>query len=242
MYFIKDEKQKVAFGWSPKSGCTHIKSIYCHLKNIKVKGLNTDEDPNEDNEIYDSVHNIKGFRGHLDRSNIDWTVLFFLRNPYERLVSGFMDKYGYKSQFRSMWKVDETLSFYNFTNKLFKKKWQFIERDHFEPQTAKFFSWNIVRQINKCLVFDIKKIDYLCIENLYGKKIPENIRNYKGGHVYTPVKKALDIDYIHSPLDLYNGCEIDYKNFYNTENIKKFKKFFNFDIIFSASKNIHFKI
>lgn len=44
MYFLVDFEKKIIFGWSAKSGCSHIKNIYLFLQGKNIKNnihLNT---------------------------------------------------------------------------------------------------------------------------------------------------------------------------------------------------------
>ena len=92
-----DETLKIVFGWSAKSGCSHIKKIFWYLKtnneNFKI------HTKREDNGLPDDIEN--------------YTVILIIRNPYERVISGFLDKYRPKGVFRKLWKNKE-LSFSNF--------------------------------------------------------------------------------------------------------------------------------
>jgi hypothetical protein len=83
MHFLVDLKKKVIFGWSAKSGCSHVKNLFFYL----TKGT-----------INNKLHN--GGESHNLPDNIEEFIIFlFIRNPYKRVVSGFLDKYSDGGQF-----------------------------------------------------------------------------------------------------------------------------------------------
>jgi hypothetical protein len=65
----------------------------------------------------------------------NYTTLIFCRNPYKRLVSGFLDKYGPTGEFLHFWK-HSSISFSQFVDALVKKDWLMIHYNHFRPQTT----------------------------------------------------------------------------------------------------------
>lgn len=77
------EKKKLIIFWSPKCGCTTLKTILSHYFNL-------------DNKI--NVHkskflNFKTNNQSSYKKDVKYDILFLIRNPYDRLVSGFVDKY-----------------------------------------------------------------------------------------------------------------------------------------------------
>jgi hypothetical protein len=122
MYFLIDEKKKVMFGWSAKCGCSHIKKIYWYLQNSIID--NKIHSKKEWNNIPNDIEN--------------YTTILIIRNPYERIISGFLDKYKKDGQFRHLWKHD-TLTFSTFVDKLIKNDWKIIDKHHFIPQTNDAF-------------------------------------------------------------------------------------------------------
>ena len=118
MYFLVDAKHKVLFGWSAKCGCSHIKRIFWFLQN---------------NTIDNSIHTCHDLRKIPD-DIVNYTTIIIGRNPYKRIVSGFLDKYripGEKieGQFRKWWKYD-TITFSMFVDELIN-----LEYDYLSPET-----------------------------------------------------------------------------------------------------------
>jgi hypothetical protein len=164
MHFLVDKKLKIIFGWSAKCGCSHIKEIFYFLQNDNINNkIHTTSDVNP-----------------LPIDIENYTTIIISRNPYKRVVSGFLDKYSDNGQFRKMWNYS-TISFSIFVDELIKQNWKMIDKHHFTPQTTERFHAKILN--SKCIkCYDIENIDYKYIENLYNKKLPEILLNKRQGH------------------------------------------------------------
>ena len=215
MYYLVDNDKKIIFGWSAKCGCSHVKQIFWYLNNKSVE-----------------IHT------ELDYCNIpedieNYITIIFIRNPYKRVVSGFIDKYHPKwGQYREMWHHKIT-KFNLFVDELSKNDWVMIDKLHFEPQTHGDFNEKILQsKIFKC--YDIENIDYKFIELIYNKKIPEIIINNKQGHERCCYTKDILIDYYVYDLELekYYYNKIDIKYFYNDLLQDKIFNFYKNDFIF----------
>ena len=189
-----DKKNKIVFGCSPKVGSSHIKIIYAYLcmrlsedKILKLKS----------GEIHGLVRD--QILGYLPKEIIqgvqNYNFIFITRNPYERLISGIFDKYTGTNkgdgEFRSMWPENISLTFRRFISALIVEDWDIVEKDHFSPQSESFNQkylnsnlnvFDLIKSRSKLKIFDIKKIDYNFIENLYNKKLPISILKKKQGH------------------------------------------------------------
>lgn len=218
MYFLVDKKKKIIFGWSAKCGCTHVKKMWYYLNNIEVGNLHR----NTYQSLPDDVS--------------EYTILIFTRNPYKRLVSGFLDKYRVGGQFRRWWNKKE-IKFDDFVNELFKNNWKLIERHHFCQQTSEAYSEKIFQ--SKILKFyDISKIDYSYIEDLYKKKLPASIIDFRGNHARQSILKTPKT---HKTGHVYNlemseyfNSNLETKNFYNEDLKKKVFQFYkkDFDLFY----------
>ena len=151
MYFLKDEKRKIMFGWSAKCGCGTIKQMFYFLQNGKL-----------DNPIHlPDEYKIKNFDG-----DEDYLIVLFIRNPYERLVSGYLDKYKKIPTGNYRWRDDKELTFKNFVNELFQNAFKTIETHHFIPQIS--YNWDDkIKNHKNMLIFDIANIDY----GIFRKKV-----------------------------------------------------------------------
>ena len=86
MYFLIDNKNKIIFGWSAKCGCSHIKRIFWFYN----KGI-----------IPKNVH--VGSYNKLPNNIENYTIIIISRNPYKRLVSGFLNNYKIGTGLRQKW-------------------------------------------------------------------------------------------------------------------------------------------
>ena len=217
MYFLVDTNKKIIFGWSAKCGCSHIKNIFWFLQTSNLE--NSIHTPKDNNELPNNIEN--------------YITIIFIRNPYKRIISGFLDKYKKKGQYRYLWK-DSVLSFSQFVDKLINCDWKTIDCLHFTPQTTEKFDKKILH--SKIIKFyDIVQIDYEYVEQLYNKKIPEYILNKKQGH-----ERLLNINvenyynnYVYDlHIDDYIDYNIDINYFYNKDIREKVFNFYINDFIF----------
>jgi len=223
MYFLVDSKNKTIFGWSAKCGCSHMKRIYWFLQTGKV---------------YNQIHRREEYLHKLPNDIKDYTTIIITRNPYKRIVSGFLDKYKKSGSYRHRWK-DSYLSFSHFVEKVVSKDWKTIDQHHFTQQTTENFNKQIFLSKN-IKFYDIEKIDYEYIEQLYNKKIPPSVINQKGGHerkIYEKTKYCYVYD-LH--IDDYIDHNIDIRYFYNKEIKEKVYNFYMNDFIIFKENGIDY--
>lgn len=217
MLFSVDNNKKIIFGWSAKCGCSHVKTIYWFLQtNNTTNVIHTSKDSNK---LPDDIEN--------------YTTLIFIRNPYKRIVSGFLDKYRIGGQYRHLWK-HSTILFSQFVDELVKHNWNMIDNHHFTPQTTEKFDVKILKS-KSIKFYDIENIDYSYIENLYNQKIPECIINKTFGHErFNVIIKAETLNnYVYDlNIDEYINFNINIKYFYNEELKHKIFEFYKNDFIF----------
>jgi len=224
MYFLKDSNKKVIFGWSAKCGCSHIKRIFYYL----TKG--------EENATIHKKGEINNIRHITD----DYKIILIIRNPYEKLISGFIDKYNDKGQFRSRWDDSIPLTFENFVDELITHKYRFIDKHHFTPQCSDDFNQLDIKHKN-IIVYDISKIDYKYIECLYGKKIPDVVLNRKEGHENK--KKLEDCGKIFSQLQSkYSNVRPLTENFFNDILKEKVDLFYKCDFDYFKSVGFNYDL
>jgi hypothetical protein len=168
MLFLVNKEKKIIFGWSAKCGCSHIKNIFYFLESGVFCESNQ------------SVHRGKGKDFQQIPENLEeYTLFLFIRNPYKRLVSGFLDKYNPNGEFYSMWNCYPH-TFSNFVNAVLEKD-QMIDKHHFTPQTGEHFNSQIKIHSNK-FIYDIENIDYKHIEGVFNTIIPKKVLQYRGIH------------------------------------------------------------
>lgn len=214
MYFLIDNKLKIIFGWTPKCGCSHIKKMFGYLRTDNINS---------------KIH-IPSENGHLPNNMDNYTTILIIRNPYEKVISGFLDKYNPNGSFRHKW-TNNNLVFSKFVDELVIKNWNLIDKHHFLPQVAEHFNKSNILKSKYLKIYDIKNIDYSYIEKLYNKKIPEFVLNYKGGHE----RNATNIleEYVYDlDINLYYKNNVPLKYFYNEDIKNKVSNFYKDDILF----------
>jgi len=227
MYYLIDAKLKIIFGWSFKCGCSHVKRIYWFLFNNTGNKLKHVEE--EKNKLPDNIE--------------EYTTILIIRNPYERLVSGFLDKYKMGGYFRPMWKKNSSLTFLNFVEELLINNWDVIKNDHFILQTDEEFNKEKIKlfKSKELKIYDLKNIDYNFIENLYQKKIPEQYINYKGNNIRKAVIPFENHVY-NLELDKYIDYKIAYEYFYNEEIKNKVYNYYKNDFDFFKENKFNYDI
>lgn len=242
MYYTIDKDKKAVFGFSPKAGCSHLKTLLCYLM------LNTPEKTIQSFRQGES-HKHLG-KGGVDRvydptkyiSNTSETidVLIFTRHPFNRLVSGFVDKYGTNGQCRPTWPKHVKLNLSNFVKEIKKKNWSVVNQRHFEPQSVGYKDFTQFENVN-LKIFDICNVAYEYISGIYNKTIPDGVMNHTQGHenrflpAYKKPNRIIDQvsvdEYCDSKIDpaksysddmkeeVYKIYKIDYDNFNYNINI-----------------------
>jgi hypothetical protein len=225
MHFLIDKKLKIIFGWSAKCGCSHIKKIFWYLQNN-----------NEDNVIH-MERDYKSLPKYIKK----YTIILIIRNPYERIVSGFLDKYRENGEFRKLWKND-IITFSTFIDELLKNDFKIIDKHHFTPQTTESFDKDLILK-SKCLkLFDIKNIDYDYIEKLYNKKIPKILLDFKGGHEKISYNKLFESSVYDLDMKIYFSYDVPVDYFYNQDIKNKVYHFYKNDFIFFKEYNFDYII
>ena len=85
--FVNKEK-KYGIIWHPKCGCTTISDIFCYVNNIPF---------NKKDALHLSLSwKYNKYRYNVYLQNID--TISFVRNPYERFISSYIDKHVFKNE------------------------------------------------------------------------------------------------------------------------------------------------
>ena len=124
---------------------------------------------------------IKSQMNHLPNNIEKYTVIIFCRNLYTRLVSGYLDKYKKSGEYRYKWSKNE-LTFQLFVNELLINNWEVIDKHHFTQQTYEEFDEEKLLKCKKLYCFNIAKINYNIIEELFNKKMTNEIINNIGNN------------------------------------------------------------
>lgn len=222
MHFIADEKNKIIFGYTPKCGCTHIKNIFYYLR---------------DDMIHPNVH-CPTLREPISQNVLDniqdYSVFVFIRCPYERLVSGFLDKYRVCGEFRKMW-TEKRLTFSAFVDELVSNTWKKVERNHFDRQMRIDVSLQcVLTQCKTLTVYDLKHIDYNDISQKYNKHIPQRLIEFRGGHDRKQ-SETWTGEYVHDlVMETYYDFKVPIPLFYTPEIKEKVDAFFADDFAFAT--------
>ena len=222
MHFLVDTNKKIIFGWSAKCGCSHIKTIFWFLQTDNVNNL---------------IHTAKDIN-KMPNDIENYTTIIFIRNPYKRIISGFLEKYKKCGLYRHLWR-NSFLSFSQFVDKLINCDWKTIDHHHFTPQTTEHFDEKILLSKN-IKFYDIGKIDYEYIEQLYNKKIPECVINKKHGHERLSYVNSYNKYVYDLHIDDYLDYNIDATYFYNEEIREKVFTFYIKDFSFFKENGIDY--
>lgn len=208
MNYKIDHNNKIIFCSSPKAGTNHVKRLYLYYNNIEY-----------DQKTFHS--------SDILPENIDeYKIILFIRNPYKRFVSGYIEKGIIKNHYnflnRNILTFSDYVNFiYNNKDVLFytRNKPYLIERQgdlifHFAPQIN-----NDTKKLKLDKVFDIENINYNYFDNIYENKINDEVKKQRGTHnnkYYSDIKEYF-----------YNKPLLEYK-----DNIKipTYEYFFNEDL------------
>ena len=207
MQFIIIHDKRLIIFWSPKCGCSTLKTILAIYFNI--------HDPIK----YSHIHLNKELDKLIDKNEDNlkyknYDLVFLIRNPYDRLASGFMNKY---VSFRKIAKKphykspDNCKSFYDFCHILLNNP-KAINKHHFEPQTTGK-GWDFYSFLGKPkikYVFDTKDVNE--IKKLLDLSIEDVKTNYTKKSEKSCFEKLYFLDYD----DLRKREKITYSNFYNS--------------------------
>lgn len=226
MFFLVDNERKILFGWSAKCGCSHIKSIFWYFQNGLIKN---------------KIHTHKDMM-HLPDDIENFTSIIIVRNPFQRLVSGFLNKYSLSGEYRCKWKT-RTISFADFVEDLIREKWDTVDRHHFDKQTSEHFDRTKLLQSKIIKCYDLPHIDYSFIESLFGKEIPDAVLNKKFGHERDISKPNWPNEYVYDvEMNEYFHYNVEYKYFFNSEMKEKLKEFYKDDFDFFREFGLRYDI
>ena len=210
MYII-DNKRKIIFVTTPKCGLQHINYLYAFLIDKQMK--------------FREVHN-------LPPNYKKFTIIFTIRNPYHRIISGFREKYAndwqkehYLCKYSIPNIVYNKLTFSQFINELHLNKLKHINKYHFIPQTEEF---DKIKDCEKLIIYDLYNIDYEYIGKLYDKHIPDEVKKRRGNHTNKSIWQLKEYVY-DKPNISYRYMKIDVKYFFNDDLHDKMYEFYRRD-------------
>ncbi len=223
MKILLDIVNRIMFGWSAKSGCSHVKKLYKYLSSYEDH-IRLFESRNIDETCYD-------FEKYL--------LIIIIRNPFERLVSGFLDKYKPTGHCYHLWNNNMPLTFKNFVDELIKGDFKMIEEHHFTPQLSEEWS-DSMRNQKKCIIYEINNIDYNTLESIYNKEIPIEIKCNKDNE--NKNTEIIDYPIYDIPLSEYYNKKPLLKCFYDEDIRKKVEHFYKCDFDFFKEKGFDYTL
>lgn len=246
--FVNEEK-KVIFWWSAKCGCTTVKSIMLESMAFDwaIKRCSTNEDLVKDSVkrllylkskvngsvtdkvvenflVSNRVNNIHCLiAGSLRRIELDFASRYrnvlFVRDPFKRFVSGFMDKHiegFFTKEFRP-------INFLDASRNIRK-----LDRHHFSLQTSVAFLPNLRYE----KVFDISAVDYEYLSSLLGMRVDQRAINKSNPYVgECPAELHLN-PYEELSTMKASGNLPDYYCFYDEESKRLVEEHYKRDIEF----------
>lgn len=224
-----DEHRRLVVGWSAKCGCTHLKTVLLFC----LRG-----------KFFRNPHDVK-FDKPLPKSLRGWTVLIVVRSPFERLASGFLDKYRPDGQYRYLWK-SKHLTFNNFVRTLAEHgalTARGIEHKHFAPQLSipLIIRLHEARTLRVC---DIGAIDYQMLSNklIEGRPIPQTVLEWRGPHTRCVKKHPIRPGaYASADVSSYDTHATSSAALYRPLLTKLVERTFSNDLAFCAFHGIRYK-
>jgi len=233
MYFLVNEEKKIIFGYSPKCGCTKIKMYFNFYS-----GKNNYDNINPDMTYNFKIPHTYDTYGGLPNNHNEYTIVLFIRNPYKRLLSGFIDRYCIS---RCRLNIRE-FNFQNFVNELDANGVNRINSQHFSPQLSQKYEDNI--KFTK--IFDIENIDYEYLDQLFGKKLDDGLIKLRTSH---QLKYSETYDDTNKKAYHLNKFEIrrmhekpKLKYFLNDDIISKINKYYKKDFDFFKENGFDYYI
>ena len=147
--FIPNENN-VCFWFTPKCGCTFVRKLYSYLTNSLITGQ---------------------IPMHIDQNNTKQYInILFTRDPYKRIVSGFMDCYVQNKKFDCF---ANNLSLNSLLDNLILNEFQNVDKVHFQRQLSQHYNENII--FDK--IYDVENIDYDYLSELFNRPITTQLVN-----------------------------------------------------------------
>jgi hypothetical protein len=231
MQFIIIEEKKLIIFWSPKCGCSTLKTIIAEYYNINDKAKYKNIHINE--EMKRKIN----YKKHCINKYKDYNIVMLIRNPYERLISGFLNKYVFNNNFE---KPTNCNCFFDFCN-ILQKNPNKINKHHFEKQT-KGKGWKFYIELGKPKIkylFETSQVNNL--QEILGLNLKKLKMNFT--HINNDSIKKVNLWNKNFEFLLENKEILNYPSFYN-KNLKEivykiYKDDFTF---FRNALNINYSI
>lgn len=151
MFFLVNEEYGFLIGWSAKCGCSLIKRWFAHVSNLEVENSKIHEYFGYGNKHYSKIK-----WGFSDKYN-DYKKYIVIRNPYSRLVSGYINKYVIEKAYP----INGWNNFLDFVTILENDlKFKLINKHHFTAQTSEAYVHAEKRNWCWDKIIDLSSIDF----------------------------------------------------------------------------------
>lgn len=207
-------------------------------------------------DIANHGHKVEICKGHWSSLNNPRHILF-MRNPYKRVVSGFIFIYALSNfhrrvNYQDLWEIPEhkdALTFEMFVDILYNSKdWEDavskgVNDEHFCPQwlNANTYGKSILDLNIFDKVYDIENIDYNYIDSLFTNSINidqlRNSRNNSNYGNYNGSKPAYKLNLLE--LFLMKN-KPNWKLFFNSDIRFKFEQVYSNDFKLAAFHGLHY--
>ena len=174
------EKLKLIVGWNPKVACTTVKTLILRKLGHEIKG-NVHNDMLTMANLKCGKYDILWYNPKLNVDLNNYTKICFVRNPYERLISGIRQRSSFLCNFTDFGDLSEN-TINMFLQNL--KKYNYIE-NHFIPQVENMndFKFDHVIDIkDMSKLYSILEFEYK-IEKIGGHVTKYN-NNYNNDNYY----------------------------------------------------------
>jgi hypothetical protein len=230
-----DPIHQIIFIWNAKCGCTFLKKLffaYLGFENFTRKNVH-------------KLNKTKWLNSPLPSDHEKYRIYLFCRNPYELLVSGFLNKLVVDSpnyitkQLNTLHNVNG-LSFSEFVDCLNEdKNNKFIDEHHFGKQIRQ----DDINRIKIDKIFDINDIDYTVLDNHFGKNHTSFLCTKVNWN--KTKKRSNSVEKIHDKkieeLKAMDGFP-SYSNFFSKELKMKVYNIYQGDFEFFASKGLSYDV
>ena len=226
MYFLIDPIHKVIFGWSAKAGCTHVKYLFCHYGGITL--FNSE-----------SVHSVCGYHG-LPKNYRQFTIVIFVRNPYKRVVSGFLNK-------ASLMNIpSQQNTFDRLTMMLSNDRWNDLDAGGKGYQFRPYLSDKYIPEMKIDYVFDVECINYNILDQLFGQVLPQELKTFREEHGHcTPSEQKIRVNVVPMwkiPHNKLPNPTPTYDKFYNDKLKQRVRIIYQKDFEFCEKNGIYFDV
>ena len=226
MHFYDNSKKKLLMLWSPKCGCSSLKDILHRY--YKIEYIDNPHGTSLDKKLKNKI---------LAENYDNHKIILLYRNPYHRLVSGFINKYVQKNNKKPLENPPDCDCFLDFVNILYHNP-ELIETHHFSPQTSNI-GYDFFLSLNKKIdiFIDTPNVNYIA-DILSVKHTHKNgsYCNNKSIDIYTGNIPEYLLDY----NTIKNHQFYDYSKFYNNDIKQLVDKIYKTDLVFFKNNNILF--